>query len=177
MVDNAHVTNLSGEEAVIGKTDTPIELGSANTDSVTGIRRIIHRSVTYVTDMNTDIAGTQGEVVWSTTDNSFYGCITTGVTGAAVWELLSQNTKRVTTTYQILTSENVIFANTDAGDYTVTLPVGVANQSLKIINCGTSSNTLTVDGSGTEKVYGELTQALSDGDVIDLNYDAVEGWY
>jgi len=86
-------------------------------------------------------------------------------------------TTRVTTTYTILATDYVIFCDTDGGAFTVTLPAGVEGTPYKIINCGTSGNDLTVDGDGAETVYGETEQVLTDGDVIDLHYNATEGWW
>ena len=87
------------------------------------------------------------------------------------------NTTRVTTTYTVLVSDHVIYCDTDGGAFTATLPAGVEGQQFKIINCGSSGNSLTVDGNGAETVYGELTQVLSDGEVIDLTFNATEGWW
>ena len=84
------------------------------------------------------------------------------------------NTTRVTTTYQILVTDHAVFCNTDGGAFTVTLPVGVEGQSLNITNCGT--NTLTLDGNGTETINGELTQELFDSDSVHIVYNATEKW-
>ena len=87
------------------------------------------------------------------------------------------NTARVTTTYNVLVTDEVIFCDTDGGAFTITLPAGIEGQHFKIINCGSAGLDLTVDGDGTEKVYGELTQAIPDESVIDLHYNATEGWW
>jgi hypothetical protein len=87
------------------------------------------------------------------------------------------NTTRVTTTYTVLVSDHVIYADTDGGAFTITLPAGVEGQHFKIVNCGTGGYSLTVDGNGTEKIYNSLTQVVTDGDVIDLHYNATEGWW
>ena len=87
------------------------------------------------------------------------------------------NTTRVTTTYIVLVTDEVIFCDTDGGAFTLTLPAGVEGQHFKIINCGSAGLDLTVDGNGTEKVYGELTQEIPDESVIDLHYNATEGWW
>ncbi len=85
--------------------------------------------------------------------------------------------RRVTTTYTVVGNDHVLFCDTDDGAWTLTLRAGVSGKNLKIINCGSSGNDLTVDGSGTETVYGELTQTVSDGEVIDIHYHPVEGWW
>jgi len=88
------------------------------------------------------------------------------------------NTTRVTTTYTILTSDHIIYCDTDGGDFTVTLPIGVEGQHLKIINCG--SNTLTVDPNGTEQLYGSgagVASDLSNGEIINIHFNTTEGWW
>jgi len=87
------------------------------------------------------------------------------------------NTTRVTTTYTALVTDNVIFCDTDGGAFTITLPAGVEGQHFKIINCGSSVNQLTIDGDGAETVWGGLTAILNDGDIINLHYNATEGWW
>jgi hypothetical protein len=87
------------------------------------------------------------------------------------------NTTRVTTTYNILATDDIVYGDTDGGAFTVTLPAGVEGTHYKIINVGTAGNDLTIDGNGTETVIGELTQDLSDGEILDLHYNANEGWY
>ena len=84
---------------------------------------------------------------------------------------------RVTTTYTVLATDTVLFCDTDGGAFTVTLPAGVQGRYLKLCNVGTSGNDLTVDGNGAEEVYGAATQLVADGEVVDLHYDATEGWF
>ena len=45
--------------------------------------------VTYTTNMNTDIAGEEGQLVYCSNDNKAYVCTTTGVAGSAVWSALN----------------------------------------------------------------------------------------
>jgi len=86
-------------------------------------------------------------------------------------------TTRVTTTYTVLTTDHVVFADTDGGAFTITLPAGVEGQHFRITNCGSAGLALTIDGDGTETVLGELTQELSDGDTLNMYYNATEGWW
>ena len=89
-----------------------------------------------------------------------------------------KGTTRVTTTYTILVTENIIFANTDGGAYTVTLPAGVEGQELRIINSGTSGNDLTLAPNGAELLTGaNASRTMSDGTVVILVYNATDGWY
>ena len=86
------------------------------------------------------------------------------------------NTTRVTTTYTALVTDYMIYADTDGGAFTITLPAGVEGQYLRIANVGSSLNNLTIDGDGAETVRGALTQTLYDGDIIIVVYNATEGW-
>ena len=97
----------------------------------------------------------------------------TSTTGGRV-----KNTTRVTTTYQILTTDDVVFCNTGAS-YTATLPTGVEGQTLKIINSGTSGFILTIAPASGEKLLGVIndTFLLNDGETLELTYNASDGWY
>jgi len=77
-----------------------------------------------------------------------------------------------------LARDEVIFADTDGGAITVALPAGVQGTHLKIACCGI--NDLTVDPNGTEQLFGAgagVAATISEGENIDIHYDAVEGWY
>ncbi len=91
------------------------------------------------------------------------------------------NTTRITTSpYNILSTDLVIFVNTDGGNITANLPAGIEGTRYKIINSGTSGNTLTVDPNGTEQIFGGgagVSTNLSDGQSIDVHYNATDGWY
>ena len=87
-------------------------------------------------------------------------------------------TARVTTTYTVLITDQVVFANTDSAAYVVTLPAGVEGQSFKIINSGSSTNNLTVTPNGSEHLIGANTSfVLADGEALDLTYNGTDGWY
>lgn len=89
-----------------------------------------------------------------------------------------KSTTRITTTYTVLVTDHNIFCNTDGGAFTTTLPVGAEGQHLKLINCG--SNTLTVDPDGSEELYGAgagVAATLAAGEIIDITYNATEGWW
>ncbi|MCP5008963.1 MAG: hypothetical protein GY942_03180 [Aestuariibacter sp.] len=88
-----------------------------------------------------------------------------------------KNTSRYTTTQTISVNDHVVFCNTDSAAWTATLPAGVEGQTFKIINTGTSGNTLTIDGDSSENVMGAATQDVADGEVIDLTYNATDGWW
>ena len=46
-------------------------------------------TVTFSTNMNTDVAGTESELVYCSTDSKVYVCTTTGAAGSAVWAALN----------------------------------------------------------------------------------------
>jgi len=84
-------------------------------------------------------------------------------------------TTRKTTTYTATEDDNVIYCDTDGGAWTLTLPAGIEGTHYKIINCG--SNALTVDGDGSETIWGVTTATLNTGDIINLHFNATEGWW
>ena len=47
------------------------------------------RQVTFSTNMNTDVSGLTGELVFATTDTKFYGCTSGGKIGSATWAALN----------------------------------------------------------------------------------------
>ena len=115
------------------------------------------------------VAGTDAVVLESNGTLSAQGLTTSG--GRVV------NTTRVTTTYTATVHDHMLFADTDGGAFTITLPAGVEGQHLRLTNVGTSGNDLTVDGDGGETVMGAATQDLSDGETINIFYNATEGWW
>ena len=84
------------------------------------------------------------------------------------------NSTRVTTTYTALVTDHVIYANTDGGSFTITLPTGVENQEFVITNCG--SNTLTIDGNGAEEINGSATQTLAPDESVTVIFNTTEEW-
>ena len=85
---------------------------------------------------------------------------------------------RVTTTYTMLSSDRIIFANTDGGAYVVTLIAGVANKKVRIVNTGSSVNNLTITPNGSEHLIGVNSSfVLSDGESLELSYNTTDGWY
>jgi len=85
--------------------------------------------------------------------------------------------RRVTTTDTADLKDEILLCQTDGGAFTQTLPAGEQGMHLRIINCGSSGNALTVDGDSSETVMGSLTQVLNDGESIDLHFDSTEGWW
>jgi len=74
-------------------------------------------------------------------------------------------------------SGEVFFCNTNAGAIYVNMASGVEGNYQKYINCGISGSLLTISGYGSQTVYGAASQILNNGDVIELHYNTVEGWW
>jgi len=90
------------------------------------------------------------------------------------------NTTRITdadSAYAVLATDEVIFCDTDGGAIIANLPAGIEGTHYKLINAGSSGNDLTLNGNGAETIWGDLAFTLIDGDVIDLHYNATEGWW
>jgi len=86
-------------------------------------------------------------------------------------------TRRITAAYTLDGTDYMVFADTDGGAFTVTLPAGVEGQYMRIANVGTSGNDVTIDGNGAEQVRGAATQNIADGEILILVYNATEGWF
>ncbi len=69
-----------------------------------------------------------------------------------------------------------LICDTDGGAVVVNLPAGVDNKRMRIVNAGSSGNAVTVDGNGVELVIGAASRTVSDGSLIDIIYNSVEGW-
>jgi len=90
------------------------------------------------------------------------------------------NTDRYTSTQTLDEDNEIVFCDTDGGAFTINLPAGTEGRHYKIINCGSSGYDLTVDPNGTEQLYGGgagVSMTVSDGEVIDIHYNATEGWW
>ena len=91
---------------------------------------------------------------------------------------ITLTTNRYTTTQIIPATDNISFCNTDGSSWTATLTAGTAAQTHRIINTGSSGNTLTVTPDGTEHLLGANSSiTLEDSEAIDITYNADDGWY
>ena len=73
---------------------------------------------------------------------------------------------------------NIFFCDTDGGAFTVNLPAGTDADYVRIINCGSSGNDVTVAPNGAELLTGaNASRTLSDSGVIILTYQTTEGWW
>ena len=90
---------------------------------------------------------------------------------------ISAGTLRITTDTTLDYSYQIIYCDTDGGAITATLPAGEENRMFKLINCGSSGYDLTIDGDGSETIYGQSTVTVSDGEIVEIHYNTTEGWW
>lgn len=124
----------------------------------------IQASSDFIGDLTNNYA-----VVWSDANRSFQ-----------LQDVLTVvSTRRISgTTYNVVSSDYTIFADTDSNNITVNLEEGGEGRNLRIINCGSSGNKVTINPNGLEKLLGDNSNIeLLDGDVIILTYNTIEGWW
>jgi hypothetical protein len=80
--------------------------------------------------------------------------------------------------YVPVESDSDIFMNTDTGNMIVNLDAGLDGQKLRIINAGTSGNTVNINPNGSEDLLGENSAyEIDDTDVLIITFSITEGWY
>ena len=91
------------------------------------------------------------------------------------------NTTRITSAaspYTVLSTDHEIFVNTDSANVTVNLPAGVEGTTYRIINSGTSGNTVSINPNGSENLIGaNSAYTLLDGTTLIITSNATDGWY
>jgi hypothetical protein len=123
-------------------------------------------------------------LIWRDSDNSrMYVMYQDADEGTVYWESGINgidNTTAIDHTdspYTATADDIVIYGDTDGGAITINYPAGVEGKYYKIINVGTSGNDITVDGNGSETVYGAATFAVVDGDVLETHFNATHYWW
>ena len=87
-------------------------------------------------------------------------------------------TTRASVSYSVLSTDEVIFANSDAASVTVSLPAGTIGRTLRVINSGSSGNQVAVSPNGSEHLYGVNSDLiLYDAESAEITYDDTDGWY
>ena len=87
-------------------------------------------------------------------------------------------TLRIITDTTLNANHRNIFADTDGGAITVTLPAGITGTYYRIANTGTSENAVTLTPNGAELLLGENSNyTLLDGDVLIIVFEETEGWF
>jgi hypothetical protein len=84
---------------------------------------------------------------------------------------------RLTATATLALADYNVFGNTDAGDFTVTLPPGVEGAYHRIVNTGVSGNQLTIAPDGLDLLLRENdTFILNDQEALIIVYESTDGW-
>lgn len=87
-------------------------------------------------------------------------------------------TRTTSATYNVTASDEDIFANTDSTSITLNLQAGSANRRHRIVNTGTSGNTVSVTPNGAENLLGANSAfTLNDGESLIIQYNSTDGWY
>jgi len=141
--------------------------------------RLVYYGNTTQRNAHDQTSDASGDLFWDYDEGTLY--VWTGSVWLAIGGSVSQaNTTRIDHTaspYSVDNGDAVLFCDTDGGAITANLPAGTEGAHHKIINCGSSGNDVTVEGDGAETVYGAANQTLADGEVIDIHYNATEGWW
>ena len=86
-------------------------------------------------------------------------------------------TTRTTTEITLSVADHAIFCDTDGGDITVTLPAGKNGREYRIINSGTSTNSVTITPNGSDLLIGVNSSfTIEDGEVLIIVFETTEGW-
>ena len=138
-------------------------------------------SLTVGTDADSDVVmnwvanSNSGVLTWMEDEDWFDFSDTLKTSAARI-----KSTTRIDSGDSPYTTTNlvdVLFADTDGGAITVNLQAGVEGRRLRIVNCGTSGNDVTITPNGAETVRGDAGQTLADGEILILVYESVESWW
>lgn len=162
---NTYVRGTNAQRGRIGYDDasqTLITGSLANAFFVNGITALTlaHNSVAIVNINSTD-------VVVKRTMTTEQGRIkkTTRITNAD-------------SPYTILSTDHEIFCDTDSGTITLNLPAGIDGTNYRIINCGSSSNNITINPNGAELLEGDNSSVdIVDAETYIITYETTEGWW
>lgn len=93
----------------------------------------------------------------------------------------SKNVKRIDdgdSPYTIISTDAVMYCDTDGGAITVNLPAGTRGRYLRLTNTGSAGNNVTVTPSGTELLFGvNANYLLTDGETIEIFWIVTENWW
>ncbi len=80
--------------------------------------------------------------------------------------------------YTITDSSIELFCDTDGGAITVNLKAGETADNVRVINCGSSGNDITLTPNGAELLIGSnSSDTISDTEALIVTYEATEGWF
>lgn len=78
--------------------------------------------------------------------------------------------------YLLSANDQIIFCNTDLGNIQIILPEGANGTDYRVINAGTSGNTVEIVSEIGELIFSELSQVLYDKEVLDVVFNEFKGW-
>lgn len=70
-----------------------------------------------------------------------------------------------------------LVCNTSGGAITVNYPAGEQGILIRVVNVSSAGHSVTVNGSGAEKIKGSASQVITDGQVLETRFDSAEGWF
>ncbi len=90
-----------------------------------------------------------------------------------------KNTTLVTSSpYGVLSDDEEIFYNTNAGDIIAQLPEGIDGTNYRHINVGNNGFRVILTPFGTESLFGDnATEFMIDSEVLITTFETVEGWW
>ena len=78
--------------------------------------------------------------------------------------------------YTLVSTDFRLMCDTDAAEIQVILSAGIDAREVRLYNVGSSNNQLTITPDGSEKIFGDSSLTIYDGEVIDITYETTEGW-
>jgi hypothetical protein len=125
-----------------------------------------------------DMETVAGEISLGTVGSTVFAIDTTFETFRTYTGRIVELTRQTGTPYTALATDHNIFMNTDAQASTINLPAGVSGTNYRIVNTGSSGNSLTVTPNGSENLLGANSNfVLADGESLIIVYDSNDGWY
>lgn len=80
--------------------------------------------------------------------------------------------------YTPLATDEELFIDTDSGDVTITLPVGIDGTNYRMINIGSSGNKAILIPNGTENLFGENnSENIYDLEALLMTFETNKGWW
>ena len=87
--------------------------------------------------------------------------------------IISTTKRVITPTYSVLSTDSVVFFDTDGNAITASLPAGTIDYFYTFKNVGSFGNNVTVIPNGTETIEDNT---IYDGESFQLRWDLTEGW-
>lgn len=78
--------------------------------------------------------------------------------------------------YLLSANDQIIFCNTDLGNIQIILPEGANGTDYRVINAGSSGNTVEIVSEIGELIFFEVSQVLYDKEVLDVVFNEFKGW-